>query len=101
MPSSSSEKHRHSVSNTSRVRCPLCMLQDQAHLVRIQDNALVLPALNVLERQVEMLPAGLDGRRLLLVTRQVGVDELNETVEVLGGDLGRVSWVGKEREAPM
>lgn len=34
-----------------------------------------------------MLLAGIDGGRVLLVAGQVGVNELNESVKILGRDL--------------
>ena len=43
---------------------------------------------------MEVLPAALDGGRVLLVAVEVGVDELDEAVEVLGRHLeeGIVRW---------
>jgi hypothetical protein len=52
-----------------------------------QHDALILLALDHLQGLHEMLPAGLDRGRILLVARQVGMYELNEAVEVLGCDL--------------
>jgi hypothetical protein len=55
---------------------------------RIQHHALILLAPDHLERVQKVLPAGLDGRRVLLArARQVGVDQLDQAVEVLGRDL--------------
>jgi len=49
-----------------------------------KDDAFVLFAPDHLEGVVEVLLARLDRGRVLLVARQVGVDELDEAVEVLG-----------------
>lgn len=54
---------------------------------RVQDDALVLPTPDVLEGGAEVTLAVLDRGRVLLVASKVGVDELNETVEILGSDL--------------
>ena len=56
---------------------------------RVENHALVLPALDILERLVEVLPAALDGSRLLLVAVQVGVDKLDEPIDILGRHLTR------------
>ena len=61
---------------------PLCSLWRQ-------HDALVLLALDHLERLHKVLPARLDRGRVSLVAGQVGVNELDEAVEVLGRDLSR------------
>ena len=58
-------------------------------LFRGEYNALVLLALDHLERVQKVLLARLHRCRVLGVTGQVGVDELDEAVEILGRDLYR------------
>ena len=58
---------------------------------RVQHHAFILPTPDVLQRLVEVLLARLNRSRLLLVARQVRVNQLNQTVEVLGRHLRRVS----------
>jgi hypothetical protein len=55
--------------------------------LRRKHDALVLLTPNHVQRLHKVLPAGLDRRRILLVAGQIGVDELDEAVEVLGCDL--------------
>ena len=59
---------------------------------RVENHTLVLPALDILERLVEVLPAALDGSRLLLVAVQVGVDKLDEPVDILSRHLAHGQW---------
>ncbi len=59
--------------------------------LRCQDDAVVLLAADHLQCVLEVLLAGLDRHRLLLVARQVGVDQFDQAVEVLGSDLGGIS----------
>lgn len=49
-------------------------------LAWIQYDAFILPRLDILQGLVEVLLAGLYRSRVLLVTRQVGVNQLNEPV---------------------
>ena len=65
----------------------MSLISSLAPSLRRQHNPLVLLAPDHVERLHEVLPAGLDRRRVLLVAGQVGVDELDEPVEVLGCDL--------------
>lgn len=51
-------------------------------LTRIQNHPLVLPASNVFQGLVEMFFTRLNRRRFLLVARQVGVDQFDESVEI-------------------
>lgn len=53
----------------------------------MQHDALVLPAADVLQRLMEVLLAALHRGRLLLVAGHIGVDQLDETVHVLGRHL--------------
>lgn len=56
-------------------------------LSRIGDNALVFSGADILQRTLEVTLWTLEaGIRLVLVGLQVGVDELDEAVEVLGCD---------------
>ena len=56
-------------------------------LLRVQHDSLILLALNYLKSLQEMLLARLDRSRVLLVAGQVGVNELDQAVEILGRDL--------------
>lgn len=76
----------HSTSNSQH---PAAVL----HSLWRQNNPLVLLALDHLERLQKVLPARLHRRRVLLVRRQVGVDEFDQAVEVFGCDLSRVMSV--------
>ena len=58
--------------------------------LRVQHHPLILLATDELQRVVEMLLAGLDRRGVLWVAGQVGVDELDEAVQILCRDL--VDW---------
>lgn len=74
---------------------PRCLFTLFIHvLLGCQHNPLVLLALYHVERLLEVLPAGLDRRRVLLVARQVGVDQLDQAVEVLCCDLSMQSVFG-------
>lgn len=57
------------------------------YLFRVQYHSLVPSASDVVERLVEVLLAAFDGRRLLLVARKVGVNQLDEAVQILDRDL--------------
>jgi hypothetical protein len=49
-------------------------------------NALILPRGNILQRALEV-PSGPINRRRVVVRLQIRVDELDEAIEVFGGDL--------------
>lgn len=61
------------------------------HLVGIQDDALILSVPYIVQSLVEVFSAALNRSRVLLITRQVRVNELNQTINVFGGHLQHVS----------
>jgi hypothetical protein len=63
---------------------------------RVENDALVFLALDHLERLQKVLPAGINGGRVLLIPGQVGVYEFDEAVEVFGRDL-RSKTVSKNK----
>ncbi len=60
-------------------------------LLRRKHDTFVLLAADHLECVQEVLLAVLDRCRVLLVAGEIGVDQLNETVNILGGHL----WLSK------
>jgi hypothetical protein len=60
-------------------------------LLRLENNPLVPPSGNVLQRMLEMLLAVFDDCRVLLIRGQVRMDELNEAIEIFRCDLCRMS----------
>lgn len=59
-------------------------------LCSCQHDALILSRSNILQRALKVPPRALDCRRIL-VGLEVGVDELNEAVDVLDSHLAIVS----------
>lgn len=57
------------------------------HLFWSQNDPLILLALDDFERVEEMLLAVFDGRGILLIAREVRVNELDQPVQIFRGDL--------------